>query len=35
MAHRLTMGIADGYVSVDGEKIYEARDLKTVMTVTA
>jgi 3-hydroxyacyl-[acyl-carrier protein] dehydratase/trans-2-decenoyl-[acyl-carrier protein] isomerase len=35
MAHRLVMGIADGSVLVDGEKIYEARDLKTVMTVSA
>jgi 3-hydroxyacyl-[acyl-carrier protein] dehydratase/trans-2-decenoyl-[acyl-carrier protein] isomerase len=35
IAHRLTMGIADGSVLVDGEKIYEAKDLKTVMTVSA
>jgi 3-hydroxyacyl-[acyl-carrier protein] dehydratase / trans-2-decenoyl-[acyl-carrier protein] isomerase len=33
--HRLTMGIADGSVFVDGERIYEAKDLRTVMTVSA
>jgi 3-hydroxyacyl-[acyl-carrier protein] dehydratase / trans-2-decenoyl-[acyl-carrier protein] isomerase len=31
---RLKMGIADGFLSVDGEKIYEATDLKTLMTLT-
>lgn len=29
---RLKMGIADGNLYVDGNKIYEATDLKTVMT---
>ncbi len=29
---KLSMGIADGEVLVDGKKIYEATDLKTVMT---
>jgi hypothetical protein len=29
------MGIADGSVFVDGERIYEAKDLKTVMAVSA
>ena len=33
--HRLTMGIAHGSVFVDGERIYEAKDLRTVMTVSA
>ena len=32
---RLKMGIADGTLSVDGEKIYEATDLKTLMTLAA
>jgi 3-hydroxyacyl-[acyl-carrier protein] dehydratase/trans-2-decenoyl-[acyl-carrier protein] isomerase len=31
---RLTMGIADGSVSVDGETIYEAKDLRTILTVS-
>ena len=35
ISHRLTMGIADGSVFVDGERIYEAKDLKTVMAVSA
>jgi 3-hydroxyacyl-[acyl-carrier protein] dehydratase / trans-2-decenoyl-[acyl-carrier protein] isomerase len=35
IGHRLTMGIADGSVLVDGERIYEAKDLKSVMTVSA
>ena len=35
IAHRLTMAIADGSVFADGEKIYEAKDLRTVMTVLA
>jgi 3-hydroxyacyl-[acyl-carrier protein] dehydratase/trans-2-decenoyl-[acyl-carrier protein] isomerase len=34
IAQRLTMAIANGSVFVDGEKIYEATDLKTVMTVS-
>jgi hypothetical protein len=29
------MAIADGSVSVDGERIYESKDLRTVMTVSA
>jgi 3-hydroxyacyl-[acyl-carrier protein] dehydratase/trans-2-decenoyl-[acyl-carrier protein] isomerase len=35
IGHRLTMAIANGSVFVDGERIYEAKDLKTVMTVSA
>jgi 3-hydroxyacyl-[acyl-carrier protein] dehydratase/trans-2-decenoyl-[acyl-carrier protein] isomerase len=31
---RLTMGIADGAVSVDGERIYEAKDLRTILTAS-
>jgi len=34
LGHRLTMGISDGSVFVDGERIYEAKDLKTVMAVS-
>lgn len=32
---RLTMGVADGFVSVDNERIYEAKNLKTLMTLSA
>jgi 3-hydroxyacyl-[acyl-carrier protein] dehydratase/trans-2-decenoyl-[acyl-carrier protein] isomerase len=35
ISHRLTLAIANGSVYVDGERIYEAKDLKTVMTVSA
>ncbi|WP_294935388.1 bifunctional 3-hydroxydecanoyl-ACP dehydratase/trans-2-decenoyl-ACP isomerase [Tardiphaga sp.] len=35
IGQRLTMAIADGFVFVDGDKIYEAKDIKTVMTVSA
>ncbi len=31
---RLTMAIADASVSVDGERIYEARNLRTILTTS-
>ena len=34
IGQRLTMAIADGFVFVDGERIYEAKYIKTVMTVS-
>lgn len=34
ISQRLTMGIADGYLSADGKTIYSAKDLKTVMTTS-
>lgn len=34
LKQRLTMGIADGILKVDGKQIYSAKDLKTVMTIS-
>jgi 3-hydroxyacyl-[acyl-carrier protein] dehydratase / trans-2-decenoyl-[acyl-carrier protein] isomerase len=34
IGQRLTMAIADGFVVADGERIYEAKDLRTVMTTS-